>query len=182
MISAMPTVKPSMTGSGTSAMNRPALTRPAAARMIPARSVARSSPSKPYCSTIPATTTMNAPVGPPIWTLLPPSKRDQNAPDDGRDQPRLWRRSGRDRYGDAERKATSATVTPARDRRGRGARNSLSALLGASASLARARDGDLFQRQQPNVCDGWNADVGGCLQSKYLSRGVGENAGGLDAG
>ena len=31
-------------------------------------------PSMPYCSTIPKTITIKAPVGPPICTLLPPSK------------------------------------------------------------------------------------------------------------
>ena len=40
---------------------------------MPAMIVASSRPSNPYCSITPYTTTMKAPVGPPIWTLLPPS-------------------------------------------------------------------------------------------------------------
>ena len=61
----------------------------------------------------PATTTMNAPVGPPIWTLLPPSSEIRKPPMIAVTSPALRRRSGRDGDGDAERK---------RDERDRNAR------------------------------------------------------------
>ena len=42
-------------------------------RNTPAMSVAMVSPWMPYWLMMPATMTMNAPVGPPICTLLPPN-------------------------------------------------------------------------------------------------------------
>ena len=48
MIAAMPMVKPSITGSGTSAISRPARKKPAITRMIPAMIVATISPSMPW--------------------------------------------------------------------------------------------------------------------------------------
>ncbi len=46
--------------------------------MMPAMTVAMASPSMPYCWMMPYTMTMNAPVGPPICTLLPPRKEMMN--------------------------------------------------------------------------------------------------------
>ena len=73
MIAPMPMVKPFTTDSGTSSTSRPARSRPATTRITPAMKVAVTSPSSPWTATTPATTTMNAPVGPPICTRLPPS-------------------------------------------------------------------------------------------------------------
>ena len=53
MMIAMPTVKPSITGSGTRAMNRPARRSPPAKRMRPAMIVASSKPSNPCRSMTP---------------------------------------------------------------------------------------------------------------------------------
>jgi len=39
----------------------------------PQSRVARSSPLVPCCATVAATSTMNAPAGPPIWKRQPPS-------------------------------------------------------------------------------------------------------------
>ena len=78
MIAAMPRVKPLITASGTSPMIRPARKSPAAIRITPAMKVAITSPSKPCAAITPATTTMNAPVGPPICTRLPPSAEIRN--------------------------------------------------------------------------------------------------------
>ena len=66
-------VKPVMTGNGMNLMAPPSRASPRATRMTPAIMVAASSPSRPYCCTIPYTITTNAPVGPPIWTREPPS-------------------------------------------------------------------------------------------------------------
>ncbi len=66
--SAMPFVKPITTGRG---MNRTAVPVPVSPMMTsstPAIIVHMNRASTPYCATIPATTTTNAPVGPPIWT------------------------------------------------------------------------------------------------------------------
>ena len=46
---------------------------PIASRMTPAMSVATCRPPIPYCAVMPASTAMNAPVGPEIWTRVPPS-------------------------------------------------------------------------------------------------------------
>ena len=48
--------------------------------MIPAITVAMASPSIPKFCMIPYTMTINAPVGPPICTLLPPRKETMNPP------------------------------------------------------------------------------------------------------
>ena len=73
MSTAMPLVKPTTTGRG---MNRTAVPMPVApstTRMTPAIIVHMNRPSTPCAATMPATTTTNAPVGPPIWTREPPS-------------------------------------------------------------------------------------------------------------
>ena len=48
--------------------------------MMPAMTVAMASPSMPYWLMMPATMTMKAPVGPPIWTLLPPRNETMKPP------------------------------------------------------------------------------------------------------
>jgi hypothetical protein len=42
--------------------------------------VARISPSTPCRATVAATSTMNAPAGPPIWKRLPPSADTRKPP------------------------------------------------------------------------------------------------------
>jgi hypothetical protein len=72
MSTAMPLVKPITTGRG---INLTAVPMPVAPRMtniIPAMTVHINSLSMPCAATIPATTTTNAPVGPPIWVFDPP--------------------------------------------------------------------------------------------------------------
>jgi hypothetical protein len=66
MITAMPAVKPTVTGNGMYLMNVPSLSSPTISRMMPESIVASSSPSTPCCATVAATRTMNAPAGPPI--------------------------------------------------------------------------------------------------------------------
>ena len=46
---------------------------PMITRITPAIIVHMNSPSMPYCAMMPETTTTNAPVGPPICTVEPPS-------------------------------------------------------------------------------------------------------------
>ncbi len=48
--------------------------------MTPDSSVATSNPSTPCVATVPATSTMKAPAGPPIWCRLPPSAETRNPP------------------------------------------------------------------------------------------------------
>ena len=69
----MPLVNPIVTGNGMNLIAPPRRSSPKAIRMKPAMSVATTSPSTPYLSTIPETITTNAPVGPPICTREPPS-------------------------------------------------------------------------------------------------------------
>ena len=64
--SAMPLVKPMITGRGMYFTALPVPVRPITTSITPAISVHMNSPSMPYCETMPATTTTNAPVGPPI--------------------------------------------------------------------------------------------------------------------
>ncbi len=73
MITAMPVVKPTITGSGMNLMTPPSRPRPIASRMAPAISVATCRPAMPYCAVMPASTAMKAPVGPEICTRVPPS-------------------------------------------------------------------------------------------------------------
>ena len=72
-MSAIPLVKPIVTGYGMNLIAPPSRNSPKATRMKPAMSVATTRPSTPCCATIPETITTNAPVGPPIWTREPPS-------------------------------------------------------------------------------------------------------------
>ena len=52
--------------------------KPNKTRIIPAINVAIISPSTPWFCIIPNTITTKAPVGPPIWTLLPPNNEIMN--------------------------------------------------------------------------------------------------------
>jgi hypothetical protein len=73
MITAMPAVKPAMTGFGMNRTTLPSRASPMTSSMQPAMSVANCSPAMPYCAVTPARTAMNAPVGPEICTRVPPS-------------------------------------------------------------------------------------------------------------
>ena len=66
MMTAMPAVKPTVTGKGMNLTKVPSRSSPIAASIIPDRNVARISPSMPCCATMAATSTMKAPAGPPI--------------------------------------------------------------------------------------------------------------------
>ena len=69
-----------VTGKGMYRMNVPSRKSPIAMRMMPAGRVARTKPSRPSCCTVPATRTMKAPAGTPIWNRLPPSSETRNPP------------------------------------------------------------------------------------------------------
>ncbi len=71
--SAMPLVKPMMTGRGMYLTAVPVPVRPMITSITPAIIVHMNRPSTPYSAMMPATTTTNAPVGPPIWKRDPPS-------------------------------------------------------------------------------------------------------------
>jgi hypothetical protein len=73
MMTAIPLVKPVMTGCGMNFMMPPNFATPKITSMTPAIIVAIASPSYPCCWTMPYTITTNAPVGPPICTRDPPS-------------------------------------------------------------------------------------------------------------
>jgi hypothetical protein len=53
-------------------MTSPSLASAITTSRQPASSVATARPAYPNSATTPATTTTKAPVGPPIWTRLPP--------------------------------------------------------------------------------------------------------------
>ncbi|MPN60108.1 hypothetical protein SDC9_207833 [bioreactor metagenome] len=59
-------------------MTTPSFSNPMAISITPAMMVAMASPVIPNCCTIPYTITINAPVGPPICTLLPPKNEMMN--------------------------------------------------------------------------------------------------------
>ena len=80
MMTAMPAVKPTVTGKGMNLMKVPSLRKPTAASRMPERKVARISPSMPCCATVAATSTMKAPAGPPIWKREPPSSETRKPP------------------------------------------------------------------------------------------------------
>ena len=77
-MTAIPLVKPVTTGYGMNLIAPPNRARPSPMSRKPARTVQIVSPSTPYFATIPYTMTTNAPVGPPIWTRLPPSAEMRN--------------------------------------------------------------------------------------------------------
>ena len=66
MVTAMPQVKPTVTGCGMWRIKEPSLSAPARVSMTPERRTAESKPSIPNFETAAATNTMNAPAGPPI--------------------------------------------------------------------------------------------------------------------
>ena len=72
MMTAMPVVKPTITGAGMYLMTTPSRASPMASSMMPAISVAICSPSMPWRAVMPDRITMKAPVGPAICTRLPP--------------------------------------------------------------------------------------------------------------
>ena len=72
IITAIPLVKPMMSECGMNLITAPSLASPIMMSITPAIKVEMMSPSTPYTCTIPYTITMNAPVGPPICTRLPP--------------------------------------------------------------------------------------------------------------
>ncbi len=59
-------------------IKEPNFNNPKITSIIPAINVAITSPSMPYFSMMPYIITTKAPVGPPIWTLLPPKNEIKN--------------------------------------------------------------------------------------------------------
>ncbi|MNR43220.1 hypothetical protein D3C85_1618250 [compost metagenome] len=74
MITPIPAVKPTITGSGMNLMMAPRRVMPRSSNMAPAIMVAICRPSTPYSAVTPARITMKAPVGPAICRRLPPSR------------------------------------------------------------------------------------------------------------
>ena len=72
-MTAMPDVKPMMTGIGIKLMRRPSLRTPASSSSTPAAKQAKNTPCRPYVATMPTNTALIAPVGPEIWNDAPPS-------------------------------------------------------------------------------------------------------------
>ncbi|MCY1457367.1 hypothetical protein D9M68_1005330 [compost metagenome] len=80
MITPIPAVKPTITGSGMNFMMAPRRVMPRSNRMAPAIMVAICRPSTPCLAVTPARMTMKAPVGPAICRRLPPSKVTSRPP------------------------------------------------------------------------------------------------------
>ena len=72
-MTAIPRVKPSMTGHGMKDTARPSRAKPATTTMTPAMSVTSATAPTPCAETIGARTTTMAPVGPDTWTCEPPN-------------------------------------------------------------------------------------------------------------
>ena len=102
-MTAIPLVKPVTTGYGMNLIAAPKRARPRIMRRMPARIVQIVRPSTPWRATIPDTITTNAPVGPPIWTRLPPRNEMRKPATAAVTRPRLRRHSRGDREGDRER-------------------------------------------------------------------------------
>ena len=69
---AMPAVKPVVTGCGTNWMSPPMRTAPSTSRRMPAMRVATISPPMPNSAEIGARSTTKAAVGPETWKREPP--------------------------------------------------------------------------------------------------------------
>ena len=82
--------------------------RPSTTSITPAIIVHMNRPSTPYFATMPATTTTNAPVGPPICDARAAERRDEEAGDDGAVDAGLRRQAGRDRERHRERQRDEA--------------------------------------------------------------------------
>ena len=72
MMTAIPRVKPSMTGQGMKDTERPSRRAPAMSTMRPARRLTVATAATPCCATIGSSTTTIAPVGPETCTFEPP--------------------------------------------------------------------------------------------------------------
>jgi len=71
-MTAMPSVKPSMTGHGMNDTARPSRSTPATSTMTPAMRLTSATAPSPWLATIGASTTTMAPVGPDTCTFDPP--------------------------------------------------------------------------------------------------------------
>ena len=78
MSTAIPLVKPSTTGRGMNFTADPMPVAPSTTSSTPAIMVHMNRPSRPCTATMPATTTTNAPVGPPICVFDPPKSEIRN--------------------------------------------------------------------------------------------------------
>ena len=113
MMSAMPLVKPMVTGKGMNLIAPPSRTRPNRSRITPAIRVAAASPSTPCFWTIAYTMTTNAPVGPPIWTREPPNAEMRNPATIAVNKPRSGVTPLAIANAIASGSATMPTITPA---------------------------------------------------------------------
>ena len=78
MITPIPVVNPTITGSGMYLMTAPKRASPIANSITPAIRVAICKPTTPYLAVMPERITMNAPVGPEICNRLPPNAEVKN--------------------------------------------------------------------------------------------------------
>src|ERR1700686_2195815 len=114
IITAMPFVNPTTTGRGINLTAVPRPVAPNTTRKTPAINVHKYSPSIPYRATMPATTTTNAPVGPPICVDDPPSAEIKNPATMAQYNPACGATPEAIANAIASGSATSPTVTPAR--------------------------------------------------------------------
>ena len=80
MMTAMPAVKPTVTGNGMYLMKVPSLSKPIAAMSMPRQQRGKDQAVEAVRATVAETSTMNAPAGPPIWKRLPPSAETRKPP------------------------------------------------------------------------------------------------------
>ena len=112
-ITAIPAVNPTVTGNGMYLMNVPNRRNPATSSTRPDRKVARIKPSTPCRVTVAATSTMNAPAGPPTWNRLPPRAEMMKPPTIAVYSPRSGDTPEAMAIAIDSGKATIATVSPA---------------------------------------------------------------------
>ncbi|MEX0735754.1 MAG: hypothetical protein WDZ66_09240 [Steroidobacteraceae bacterium] len=104
----MPEVNPTITGFGMKRITPPSCANPIASSMQPAISVATCSPEMPYWAVTPASTTMNAPVGPGDLHSRPAEQRSREPGDDRRVESLFRLRAGSDRERHCERQSDDA--------------------------------------------------------------------------
>lgn len=113
-MAAMPRVNPSMTGHGMNVTARPSPVTPAATTSKPASTVTRATLPRPCATTIGASTTAIAPVGPDTWTLDPPNTAATSPATTAVMSPAAAPTPELIPNASASGRATTPTVTPAR--------------------------------------------------------------------
>jgi len=110
---AIPFVKPTITGRGKYFTAVPIPVTPSSTSSTPAIMVHANNPSIPCFATMPPITTTNAPVGPPICVLDPPSSEIRNPVRMAQYRPAWGERPDAIANAIASGNATRPTVTPA---------------------------------------------------------------------